>query len=412
MVNVCDAIMGNGKSQSAITYMNEHKDKRFIYITPYLEEAARIKDGCPDLGFIEPTDKLKQFGFTKAKHTAALLKDGRNITTTHQSFKNYTEEMLEDVRRNGYTLIIDESVEVLECESSFAGDIQILIEAGYLMRDGDVIKATGKPYAGGCFGDLLKFCGIRELIQVDGNPNLFYWLLPPRLLTSFQDVFVLTYLFESQSIHHFLEIYHIPYRYIGIEKISTGTGYRFSEDPNCYTPPYVHELKNMIRILDRKKLNEIGDSRCAMSVSWYQNGRHIDKLKKNVYNCIRNVWADVPAEKKMWGVYKSDFQKLKGKGYTKAYLVFNARATNEYRDKDHLIYLSNVFMNPNDKIFYQQHGVEVDDDMYALSIMVQWIWRSAIRDGKQIALYIPSKRMRSILQDWIEATSKGGVACG
>ena len=54
-------------------------------------------------------------------------------------------------------------------------------------------------------------------------------------------------------------------------------------------------------------------------------------------NCIQNVWRDVPAEQKMWGVYKGDFQKLKGKGYTKAYVVFNARATNEFRGKDHLI---------------------------------------------------------------------------
>lgn len=414
MVNVCDAIMGNGKSQSAITYMNEHKDQRFVYITPYLEEAARIKQGCPDLDFIEPTDKLKKFGFTKAKHTASLLKEGRNITTTHQSFKNYTEDMLDDVKRWGYTLIIDESVDVLEGANISDSDIQILVAGGYLEYVGGMIRATGKPYGGGVFGDFIKFVKLRDIVYVKGGDDMYmyYWLLPPRLFTAFSDVFILTYLFKSQSIHHFLEIYDIPYRYIGIEKIDGGTGFRFSEDPHCYTPPYVKRLGEMIHILDRKKLNEIGDSRCALSMNWYNNSKHVEQLKKNVSNCIRNVWQDVPAEQKMWGVFKSDFQKLRGKGYTKAYLVFNARATNEYRNKDHLIYLSNIFMNPNDAMFYEQHGVQVDDDMYALSIMVQWIWRSAIRDGKEIYLYIPSKRMRTILQNWIEATSKGGVACG
>ena len=39
MIQVCDAIMGTGKSSAAITYMNEHKEEKFIYITPYLEEA-------------------------------------------------------------------------------------------------------------------------------------------------------------------------------------------------------------------------------------------------------------------------------------------------------------------------------------------------------------------------------------
>lgn len=411
MVNICDAIMGNGKSQSAITYMNEHKDQHFIYITPYLEEAARIKAGCSSLEFIEPTDKLKQFGFTKAKHTAALLKEGRNIATTHQSFKNYTPAMLDDVRRWGYTLIIDESVEVLESVNISESDVRLLIDGGYLRQDGDKIVATDKEYGGGMFGDLMKFITIRDMVFLHAG-DMYYWLLPPRLFTAFENVFILTYLFESQGVHHFLEIYHIPYRYIGIEKIDTGTGYRFSDDPHCYTPDYVKELGKMIHIMDRKNLNEIGDKYTAMSMNWFQSSRNVGRLKKNVYNCIRNVWADVPAEKKMWGVFKSDFQKLKGKGYTKAYVVFNARATNEFRDKDHLIYLANIFMNPNDKMFYQQHGVEIDDDMYALSIMVQWIWRSAIRDGKEIYLYIPSKRMRTILQNWIDTTSKGGVACG
>lgn len=337
MVNVCDAIMGNGKSQSAITYMNEHKNQRFIYITPYLEEAARIKDGCPELNFIEPTDKLKQFGFTKIMHTAALIREGKNIATTHQSFKNYTPAMLDDVKRWGYTLIIDESVEILESADISAADIQILISGGYLKEDDGVIHITGKKYDGELFKDVFNLISIRDIVRVRSNDYLYYWLLPPRLITAFKDVFVLTYLFESQSIHHFLEIYQIPYRYIGIEKIDTGTGFRFSDDPHCYTPDYVKSLGKMIHILDRKKLNEIGESRCALSMSWYEKGSNVDRLKKNVANCIRNVWKDVPAEQKMWGVYKNDFQKLKGKGYTKAYVVFNARATNEFRDRKSVV---------------------------------------------------------------------------
>lgn len=38
MIKVCDAIMGSGKSSAAINYMNEHPDKKFIYITPYLNK--------------------------------------------------------------------------------------------------------------------------------------------------------------------------------------------------------------------------------------------------------------------------------------------------------------------------------------------------------------------------------------
>ena len=65
-------------------------------------------------------------------------------------------------------------------------------------------------------------------------------------------------------------------------------------------------------------------------------------------------------------------------------------------------------MNVGQKLFYQNNGVDVYEDDYALSIMVQWIWRSAIRDGKKIWLYVPSKRMRDLLTNWIEEVSNGG----
>jgi len=45
--------------------------------------------------------------------------------------------------------------------------------------------------------------------------------------------------------------------------------------------------------------------------------------------------------------------------------------------------------------------VDVREDEAALSTMVQWIWRSAIRDGEEVWIYIPSKRMRSLLIAWI-----------
>jgi hypothetical protein len=58
-------------------------------------------------------------------------------------------------------------------------------------------------------------------------------------------------------------------------------------------------------------------------------------------------------------------------------------------------------MNTNEKNFYYKNGITPDEDKYALSIMIQWLWRSAIRDGREISVYIPSKRMRTLLKEWI-----------
>lgn len=402
--------MGTGKSSAAITYLNEHKDGKFIYITPYLDEANRIKNGCPDLNFVEPSNKLKEFNFKKSLHTAQLIREGKNITTTHQAFKGYTQETLDCIKEQGYNLIIDENVDVLETFEFHPDDLQMAVDAGYIKDDNGVYSLSEDvPYNGKALHELFGLLKSRELIRMtDKDENeLFYWALPPDLLTSFNDVYILTYLFSGQSLHHFMKIYNIPYEYIGIERTPDG-GYRFGEFPG-YVPEYVTHLKDMLRILDNPKINDVGDDYHSLSMNWFKRGgKDVEQLKKNVYNCFNNIWGDIPADKRLWGSYNGGFNKIKGKGYTKAFLTFNAKATNAYRDKECLVYITNLFMNVNEKKFYQMHGLEVDEDTYALSIMVQWIWRSAIRDGKAVSLYIPSKRMRTLLMNWIEETSKGG----
>lgn len=411
MVKVCDAIMGTGKSQSAITYMNEHAGEKFIYITPYLEEANRIKLGCPSLHFAEPSSKFAQYHYRKTEHTADLVSKGRNITTTHQAFKSYTPELLKSIKEQGYTLIIDENVDVLESFEFQMDDLQIAIDAGYVSENNGTYSLVKDVYKKGELSELFRLLKARDLMRVkkDAAEVFFYWVLPPELITSFKDVFILTYLFEGQSLHHFLEIYHIPYEYIGITPAPDAkTGFRFSKYPG-YTPEYVAQLKDKLHIIDGSKLNNIGDDYYALSMNHFKNNEEETQcLKKNIYNCFRNIWGDGVSDKRLCGTYKKGFAKIKGKGYTRALLPFNTKATNAYRDKTHLIYAANIFMNVSDKLFYQAHGIEVDEDMYALSIMVQWIWRSAIRDGKEIYLYIPSSRMRNMLIDWIDTVSKGG----
>lgn len=419
MIKVCDAIMGTGKSSAAITYMNEHPNGKFIYITPYLEEAARIKEGCPALRFIEPSDRIEEYHFKKSEHTAALIKQGRNITTTHQAFKLYTEDMLADIKQFGYTLIIDEQMNVLEKYDCRAEDIRIAMDTGYIAEnESGVFTLIRDDYHGTVFKEIFKFMKSRQLIRLTTQTelgemeHLFYWVFPPDLITSFKDVFVLTYMFEGQGFHHFLEMYHLPYEYIGIQRLEDGT-FAFSDYPG-YVPSYVHHLKDMIHIVDNEKLNRIGDDKYALSMSWFEknvgNEDGVVRLKKNVYNCIHNIWRGVPSKKKLCGAFNKYAGEIRGDGYTRSFLSFNARATNAYRKRQYLVYVVNIFANVGEKFFYHKHGVELDDDAYALSIMIQWIWRSAIRDGEEIYIYIPSKRMRTLLIDWIEEVSRGGGA--
>ena len=63
-------------------------------------------------------------------------------------------------------------------------------------------------------------------------------------------------------------------------------------------------------------------------------------------------------------------------------------------------------MQPDVKNFFISQGIPLDEDRFATSMMVQWIFRSAIRDGKDISVYIPSERMRNLLKKWISEVEK------
>lgn len=408
MVRVCDAIMGTGKSSAAINYMNSNPEKKFIYITPYLTESERIRKECADLCFVEPSDKLKEYDFLKYKHTMALIDEGANISTTHQAFKGYTQETLDSIKKQGYTLIIDENVDILEGFDFHPSDLQIVVDAGFVQENNGIFTLAKDGYDGWALRDMMRLLKSRELVRVnDKADELYFWALPPDLMRSFDDVFILTYLFESQSIKYFLDIYDIPYSYIGIRRTDED-GYVFGDYPG-YIPDYVYKLKERLHILDNPKLNSIGDGYYDLSKSWYdKKPDRVEQLKKNINNYYNNIWRDIPADRRMWGSYKGSLNKVKGKGYTKAFVTFNTKATNQYKSRDCLVYVANLFMNVNEKKFYALHGVEVNEDMYALSIMVQWIWRSAIREGGEVNLYIPSRRMRILLTDWINSFDKGG----
>lgn len=128
------------------------------------------------------------------------------------------------------------------------------------------------------------------------------------------------------------------------------------------------------------------------------------QLKSNTENFFRKK-CGTPTDKNLWTTFKDYQSCVKGKGYAKGYVAINMRASNKYKDRSSVAYLANRFINTGVRNFFVIHGVDVDDDGFAISEMVQFIWRSSIRDGKPIKLYIPSIRMRNLLKQWITENS-------
>jgi hypothetical protein len=114
--------------------------------------------------------------------------------------------------------------------------------------------------------------------------------------------------------------------------------------------------------------------------------------------------AGTPSVVNAWTTFKERRPKLKGTRYGRDdnWIPLNAKATNDYIDKRSLAYLSNRFSLPLLKGYFEDRGIAVNDEVYALSEMVQWLWRSGIRRGDPITVFVPSDRMRRLLRLWLD----------
>lgn len=400
--------MGSGKTSSTISYINAHPEKRFIYITPYLPEAERISNGCPAANFVEPSKKLPQYGFSKSAHTLALIKEGRNIASTHQAMLYYTDETIAALREQNYTVIIDEDVEVFQKDTAiYHGDVELAKEAGYIYEVApNKFELTDKAdsYKGGKFSHMFRVMKSRNLICMKKGKKFaaHYWIFPKELFTNVNEVIILTYLFNRSEMDMFFHMNGIEYTYIGIQR-TPDNGYTFADHPD-YVPEYVSRLDEMIIIETGERINSIGDKKTALSMSWFQTAKEeqIDQVRKNLCNYFRfRVGRGTPSER-MCGTYKKYWGRIRAKGFWNSDVVFSQKSSNEFRNRTVLAYPVNLFVNGDTVHFYAEHGESFDNDRYALSIMLQWIWRSAIRDGKPISIYIPSRRMRELLINWIQ----------
>lgn len=395
-VHVCDEIMGKGKSSAFINFMNDHEDRRFVYITPYLDEVDRIVVACKGRKFQRPVPRSDR---GRLEDIHRLLEERRNIASTHAMFKKYTEETMQLIQAGGYTLVLDEAFSVVSDLDLGDGDVATLKSSGCISIDGTVAKWVRPEITNSRYRDVKDIAESGCLFVFD--EVFMFWQFPPEVFRSFDEVFVLTYMFEAQMQKHYFDVHGIEYDFVYTDIVNG----RYQVVDYHNIAGHQRRLKDLVHVIEHEGLNAVGEVDFSLSSRWFNRRRASDQqikdLKANLVNYYTNI---VPSKSyyALWTVYEKARDWLKGKGYTNGFIACNLRATSQYRHKKYLAYCINFFMNPFYKKYFESQGAVVDDDKYSLSEMVQWIWRSAIRDGKEIWIYVPSKRMRTLLTDWLE----------
>ncbi|MCY8328859.1 hypothetical protein MOC47_08365 [Bacillus spizizenii] len=400
-VKVIDSIMGSGKTSAAIDMMNNSgTDDNFIFITPYLDEVDRIKKSISSKQIYEPKVKKKgdktQYKFESFHE---LLSQNKNIVATHNLFKNANDDTKELILSGNYTLILDEVMEVVEQLRVKKHDLTTLFESKLIYVEDGFVKwnEEKKDYE-------TRYDDIRDMAL---NNNLMYfkdniliWNFPADIFKLFKEVYILTYMFDAQIQRYYYDINNIKYQKYVSEFIDGQ--YRFTKHNTEYESILKAQLRNKIKIYEGN-LNTVGQLDYSLSSNWYKNKSPytIKKVKNNVFNYFNNI-VKSSSDEAMWTTYSEHKNKVKGNGYTKGFVSCNARATNDFKHKKHLVYTINRYVNTVlYNYFKEKYQITIDQDAFALSELVQWIWRSAIRDGEEITLYIPSLRMRGLLVEWL-----------
>jgi len=407
-VTVYDAIMGSGKTYDAINRMKQYlkEGKKFIYITPFKSEITRILDSLNSekvLTPLSPEEKgayqvndnfLNKNGkidlntkpsFSYLNKRGQFLKmvvEEKNIISTHALFLKLKPEdygMFSD-----YILILDEVVTPLQTYKIGAEDIQILKNEELIIIDEETnqVKFINDDYNDKAFKDVKTLCNNSTVYYLD--KYFFVWAFPIEIFSGFKEVQILTYLFEGSLLAAYFRLHGINYDILRNES---------QELLNCY--------KYLLNIYDGKANNS--NKLNTFSKTWIDN---LSKRKaKKIAFITRNIFTRVFKTKSYENAYttfKSYKSNLAGKGYTKGFIAINSRASNDYNHKKSLAYLGNRYFDPQTCSFFRERGVDLNQDIWALSELVQWLWRGCIRDKKEMNVFIPSYRMRKLLIDWLD----------
>lgn len=410
-VTIIDALCGKGKTSYSVQLMNTPNDiifgdKKYIFVTPYLEEIERVIDSVNDMK--EPTNKNEKG--SKTEGLRQLVLQGSNIACTHELFKLVDSELFELIKEQEYTLILDEAISVVNPINISKGDLNLLTKNNtMIINEDDSVMWQDEEYKGK-FDEIKTLCKNKILYYYN---SFLFWTLNPLAFKSFEEVIVLTYLFEGQTLKYFFDLHNIEYEMKSVIKNDAGK-YELVE----YNK-YLDEREDIAKRLNvyedkgKSKFNSnfiVKDSKFTLSSSWLIKADNTIKtrFKKNLESYIKNNKAKT--NDVFWTTKKSLAKSFKNKYTTYNenkkcnFVPLNIRATNKYKDCTYCAYLFNRFMNPLEKRFFKSKGIEVNEDVLAVSDLIQFLFRGCIRkqDSNEVLnVYLPSKRMRKLLEDYL-----------
>lgn len=428
-ITIKDRPCGFGKTTEMLDSFEHHKS--YLVVVPLLTECDRVIDTTQTQGitFEQPEpEALVEFDETgdeivttkKINALRRLLMEGANIVTTHAMFDTLAQ-VAEEGLLDHYHIHIDEVLSVIDANFKVASKAwdRLFIKAGLCSVDPKTRQVIPTQDWHDECADLedhvhLKFykaANSGRLFNIHGGYNVA--VMPEKLLKVGLSLTIYTYKAEGSIMYAYLKRLGLNPEHdrgdpsieeqfirrsrdlITVKNIPSLSKFKFSytdqTDKKDGQPSEYDELvPKALMALARRPLKDVDFDNILLTCpkeKWFDKGQ-TPKVDRNG----NEVGKYKP------GPYAKG-SRLQGRNGRVHWLPNTTRGTNNYKHATHLIYLYNQHINPNILRFLGAGKVSNDD--YALTELIQWVWRSQIRDKKPIMIYLPSRRMRNLFLSWL-----------
>lgn len=400
-VHFVDRPCGTGKTSEILRSFIP--GRKYLVVVPLLSEVERIiRDAS--VSFVQPEDRP-----TKSDDLEALLLQGSNVVTTHRLFSSIGG-LADRGLIDGYDVIIDEVLDVVReirevpRPKSYR---EFYIDKGYVTenedglilptekwdRDLSLVSDTLKP-------SLYHLAKSRTLYRIDGS--FFLWAMPPSVFRAGRSITVYTYLAEGSLMLAYLRKFGISYSH---ERYADEVRFRarVRDLIDIRSIPSIEDPRKGIRLSHTGQTDPKGRAARDKAISM-----GLRKLRERVLMGVDLKNVLITCAKENWFRGGDDINRKPG-GFAKDSRIFESiwlpnttRGTNDYAHASVCIYLYDQHLHPILSRWLGLAGQKGAGDRYAMAELIQWVFRSRVRKGEPITLFLPSARMRSILQGWLE----------
>lgn len=467
-IRIIDMPCGYGKSSRIINSFD--KREKYIAVVPYLSEVKRFIDDArkhSDFMLTEPNNVSSN----KSDHCEKLIRAGKSIACTHALFyrlgtlatlgagrvtctdfkPNSVPAIEVEHLLDNYNLIIDEVINPFEVEKTVR---KVDFDEDYLglglaeeLPDGRIVPTSvwdekyqqGSKTFSPALYEKAKSGGLYRM-----GEKLFVLTIPTELLLKPKSVTIYTYLSEGSLLLQFLRKLQIdrPGSFtLEVDRLGEAEEAAWREDvANALTVLSIPGVKDQAWTFNAQLKGIKKHPECASIAHELRKFRDSElygvNLNSVMMTCARELWHDNKLEQKpkagrlakhtrMFGrpLKAEEFNKITEtyeESWTTTGVTFvpnTTRGTNDYAGCTTAVYLYDQYPNPQLLTFL---GMARNSDeahqfcnAYALTELVQWLFRSAIRVGglnmtkhlymprRKVTLYMPSQRMRNLLLNWL-----------